>query len=93
MLARHRIDPKKIDSIVCIQGNSVFIKSKAVLQVFRFMKFPWNILRAFQIVPRFIADPIYDFVAGHRYRWFGKRDTCWIPTEKYANRFLDNTTG
>jgi predicted DCC family thiol-disulfide oxidoreductase YuxK len=47
------------------------------------------LLRVFLIVPRFVRDGVYRFVAARRYRWFGQRDTCMVPTEELRARFLE----
>ena len=50
---------------------------------------PWSLLYAFIIVPPFIRDGIYSWVAKNRYKWFGKKDSCMIPTPDLKERFLD----
>ena len=48
----------------------------------------WPVLAVFKILPRFVRDNIYDYIAANRYRWFGKKDQCMIPTPELRSRFL-----
>jgi len=64
-------------------------KSDAVLHVAAQMSYPWKMLAVFKIVPKVIRDFTYDMIAARRYRWFGKRDTCRIPTPELRSRFIE----
>ena len=77
------------ESIVLVSGDQKFYKSDAALRIARFLSFPWNLLYVFRIVPRFLRDLVYDFVARHRYQWFGKFDSCPLPTPEQKSRFRD----
>ena len=50
---------------------------------------PWKLLRVFVLIPRSIRDAAYRLIARNRYRWFGKSETCWLPTPELRARFLD----
>jgi predicted DCC family thiol-disulfide oxidoreductase YuxK len=76
------------DSIVLVDGARVFTRSAAALRIFRGLRFPWPILSALIVIPPPIRDFVYDFVAKRRYRWFGKRDACMVPTPELRARFL-----
>lgn len=65
-------------------------KSDAVLHIAAQMSYPWKLLAVFKIVPRVIRDFVYDQVAARRYRWFGRRDTCRIPTPDLRSRFIED---
>jgi predicted DCC family thiol-disulfide oxidoreductase YuxK len=70
---------KDMRSIIYIRGNKIMMKSKAILYIFREMKKLWPCLYLFIIIPRFIRDGIYDFIAKNRYKWFGRTAcTCQI---------------
>lgn len=81
-------DPNQLNSIVLIEGGISYRKSTAALRVARKLSGGWPLLYAFIIVPAFIRDFVYDFIAKNRYRWFGKEDACRIPTPELAHRFL-----
>ena len=80
------------DSIVFVLGGGVdekvYIKSGAVLRILGEIGGPWGLLALFQLVPRFIRDRVYDWVARNRYGWFGKFDACKIPAPAERARFL-----
>lgn len=76
------------DSMVLIEDGQVFMRSSAALRTAKHLQFPWPLVRVFWIVPKPLRDWMYDFVARHRYRWFGKRDACMLPTPELQARFL-----
>ena len=76
------------DTIVLLQDGQIYLRSDAALRIARRLTFPWRLAYGFAAVPRFIRDAAYDAVAARRYRWFGRRDTCMVPTPDLARRFL-----
>ncbi|MCI0363772.1 MAG: thiol-disulfide oxidoreductase DCC family protein [Phycisphaerales bacterium] len=66
-----------------------YVRSTAALRTLRTLGFPWSLMYIFVILPRPIRDAIYDWIARHRYRWFGKRDACMMPTPEIQSRFLN----
>lgn len=80
---------KSVDSIVYFDGLKFYIKSSAALKILSKMGFPYNMSMVFFIVPGFIRNAVYDIVARNRYKWFGKQDSCMIPTPELKRRFLD----
>ncbi|MEQ9103734.1 MAG: thiol-disulfide oxidoreductase DCC family protein [Rhodothermales bacterium] len=89
VLAQSRVDEAWLDSIVLIDGDGVHTASDAALRIASRMPFPWSWLRVFRIVPRALRDAVYHWVARNRYRWFGKQETCRIPTPELQARFID----
>ena len=79
---------KSIDSIVLIYNRKAYSYSTAVLKICGLLGMPYTIFSIFLIVPEFLRDVIYKWVAKNRYKWFGKRSTCRLPDEKDADRFL-----
>lgn len=77
-----------ISTIILKKGDALFFKSDAALEISRSLSGGWPAFYFFKIVPKFIRDFIYDFVASHRYRWFGKT-SCLIPTAELKARFLE----
>ena len=76
------------DSIVVVQDGRVFTRSAAALRILRGLRFPWPLAFALIAVPRPLRDWMYDIVARNRYRWFGQRDACMLPTPDLRARFL-----
>ena len=82
------LDPSDPTSILIIDGDTVRRDSDAVLSIFEALGYPWRLAVALRVVPRFIRNPIYRWIARHRYRLFGKRSTCWIAPPEYQARIL-----
>jgi predicted DCC family thiol-disulfide oxidoreductase YuxK len=89
LLAEHEIDPTNTDSFVLIENGLACTESTAALRVARKLTLPWPLFFAGIILPPFVRDPIYRFIARHRYQWFGKQDSCMIPTPELRARFLE----
>jgi predicted DCC family thiol-disulfide oxidoreductase YuxK len=81
------------DSIVLVDTDGVHLRSDAALRIAARLRRPWPVLALFRILPRALRDAVYDFVARRRYGWFGKRETCLVPTPELRNRFLDAGEG
>jgi len=77
------------DSIIYFNGDSFYEKSNAALRISKHLRFPYPVLIAFWIFPAFIRNAFYNWVARNRYKWFGKRESCMIPTSDLKSRFLD----
>jgi len=77
------------DTIVLVEDGRVFTGSTAALRIARRLTFPWSLASALLAVPRPFRDWIYAIVARHRYRWFGRRDHCLVPTPALRARFID----
>ena len=82
------MDPANPDTILLINGDHVRRDSDAVLAIYTGLGWPWRIAGVARIVPRFVRDPIYRWVARNRYRLFGRRETCWVPRAEFADRLL-----
>lgn len=85
---KYGIDTNIIDSIILIKNDKVFIKSAAVMEILKDLPIGWRVFRIGIILPTVIRDYLYDFVAKHRYRIFGKKDECSIPSKDVQDRFL-----
>jgi predicted DCC family thiol-disulfide oxidoreductase YuxK len=77
-----------MDSLVLIENNKLFKRSTAVLNIAKKLDGAYFFLSVFFILPRFIRDHVYFFVAKKRYKWFGKKEACMIPTEEVKERFI-----
>lgn len=82
------VDLQAPDSILVIEGERVWRDSEAVLRICAGLGFPWRLLAALRLVPSFLRDPAYRWVARHRYRLFGRRETCWVAPPEYRDRIL-----
>ncbi len=77
-------------SLVLVEEDRFSTSSDAALRVARYLSAPWSWAGVFRIVPRAIRDAVYRWVSRNRYNWFGKRDTCRIPTPEERERFIDS---
>lgn len=76
------------DSILLYSNGIIYNKSNAVIKIFNDLGFPYNMLKLTIIIPRFLRNSIYAFVAKNRYKWFGKREACRIPTKDLLEKFI-----
>ncbi|MEO9513727.1 MAG: thiol-disulfide oxidoreductase DCC family protein [Flavobacteriaceae bacterium] len=84
------IDTSKVDSIILIEpGVAYFTKSDAALEIGKSFGGLWKVLSVFSWIPKSIGDAIYDLIARNRYKWFGKKDQCMIPTPELKAKFLE----
>jgi predicted DCC family thiol-disulfide oxidoreductase YuxK len=80
------VDP---DTIIVIVNGRALERSDAALAIASRLPFPWPMFGVFRILPRALRDWLYRLVAKNRYRWFGKSDTCMMPTPELRARFLE----
>jgi len=89
LIQKHQIDTSKTDSIILVEGDSYSVKSTAALRIARNLKGIYPVLYIFIVLPAFIRNWVYDFIAKNRYTWFGKKDSCMIPTPELRSKFLE----
>ena len=75
--------------MILVEGDRAFTRSTAALRVAKRLSGAWPLLYVFVIVPRFLRDAVYGWVARNRYRWFGRKDHCLVPTPELRSRFLE----
>lgn len=80
--------PSDLSSVVLIEDGQLYARSDAALRVARQLSGGWPLLYAFIVLPRALRDAVYNWIARNRYRWFGKRDSCMIPSPELRSRFL-----
>ncbi|CAN5901554.1 thiol-disulfide oxidoreductase DCC family protein [soil metagenome] len=89
LLKLYKLSPTNMNSFVLIQDNKAYTRSTAALFVAKKLKGITKLLYGFIIVPAFIRNAVYDLIAKNRYKWFGKKDSCMIPTQALKSRFLN----
>ena len=90
ILSKNGIDQNYVDSIVFIHGDQCLLKSDAALTLASYLKAPWSWIRYLICLPRFLRDPVYNWVARNRDHWFGRNTSCMVPSSELRERFLDN---
>ena len=88
LLKEYKLPANEFNSFILLENGRAYTRSTGALKVARRLKSGWKLLYGFIIVPRFIRDPVYNWIARNRYRWFGKTETCMIPSPELTNRFL-----
>lgn len=88
LLKQYGINPHEVDSLVLIENNKAFVKSSAALRVSKYLKGLYPLGFGLIIIPKFIRNIVYDFIAKNRYKWYGKTDSCMIPDKDLLKRFL-----
>lgn len=88
-LVRSAIGTHSPETLILIEDGRIYERSSAVLRIVSQLQFPWNLLGVLRIIPGPIRDAIYRWIARNRYRWFGKQDTCLLPSPEWKSRFLD----
>ena len=88
LLYKFQLPTDEFDSFILIEGEHCFLRSTATLKLFRRLNGLWPILYILIVVPRPIRDFVYNIVAKYRYRLFGRRSDCFIPTPDIRSRFL-----
>lgn len=81
--------PTTIDGVVFIENNIAYYKSAAAFKIARYFGGFWKILNIFSVLPLSFTDFVYDIIAKNRYRWFGKKESCMLPSPEIRNRFLE----
>lgn len=77
------------ESIILIENDKIFKSSTAALKISKNLKFPWYIFYYSIYLPSFLRDPVYQFIARHRYKWFGRKSVCFVPKPNWKSRFID----
>lgn len=85
---RFGIDPADPDSMIVVDNGRALRDSDAVLAIAAGLGWPWRAFALLRIVPRAVRNPVYRWLARNRYRFFGRRETCWLPTPSEAKRVL-----
>jgi predicted DCC family thiol-disulfide oxidoreductase YuxK len=88
LLEQYGLSTQTLETIVVLEGGQARVRSDAALHLARRLPWPWPALAVFRILPRPLRDAPYSFVARHRYRWFGRTESCMLPTPDVADRFL-----
>lgn len=89
VLRKFPLAPRDVSTVILIEEGKLFTRSTAVLRIARKLGGLWSLAYPLIVIPPFIRDGLYDFVARHRYRLFGKRDACMIPKPEWRDKFVD----
>jgi predicted DCC family thiol-disulfide oxidoreductase YuxK len=85
---RFGIDPASPETLIVVDGDHAWRDSDAVLAIYAGLGWPWRAVALFRCIPHCLRDPIYRWIARHRYEIFGRRQTCWLPSPDQSHRLL-----
>ncbi len=88
LLEQYGIKPDDVDTILLVHNDRAYERSDALLEIASTFRGPWKLLCIFRLIPRSFRDLLYRGFARNRYRLFGRRDQCLVPTDDIASRFV-----
>jgi predicted DCC family thiol-disulfide oxidoreductase YuxK len=89
LLEKYQFNTENFFSIVLVIDGKAYDRSRAALEIARRLNGLWPLMYVFVIVPPFLRNFVYDWIAKNRYRWFGRTDECMIPTPELKARFIN----
>jgi len=89
LVSKFDLPNDKPDAIILVENSEYYLRSTAALRILQRLGSLWQLLYVFILIPRPIRDYFYDIVARNRYKWYGKRAQCMIPSEDIKGRFLE----
>lgn len=89
ILKKFNLPQQAFDTFLYYKNGKLYDRSTAALQVMKDLDGVYRLGRVFFIIPKFLRDGVYNFVSTNRYKWFGKKESCWLPTPDLKARFLD----
>lgn len=90
ILPQFNISITHSNTVILLHNGNIYTRSTAALKIAKKLTGAWSYMYAFIIVPTFIRDFFYNFIAKNRYSWFGKKEACWIPTTALKALFIEN---
>jgi predicted DCC family thiol-disulfide oxidoreductase YuxK len=88
LLKKFNVDQQEKETVVLIENNQAYTRSSAALRIAKKMSGLYPLLFGFIIVPPFLRNAVYDLIARKRYKWFGKKESCMIPTKEIKQKFI-----
>ncbi|MES2647676.1 MAG: thiol-disulfide oxidoreductase DCC family protein [Bacteroidota bacterium] len=88
-LQKYKLQANDLSSFILLDNEKLYKKSSGALRVSKYLGGAWPLLYTMIIIPSFIRDAVYSWIARNRYKWFGKQETCWLPTPELKERFIN----
>lgn len=89
LLEAYQLPADQLKSLVFIENGKAYTRSTGALRVSRYLSGLWPLLYGLIIFPRFIRNAVYDWIGKNRYKWFGEKNECWLPSPGLKSRFID----
>ncbi|TAE35145.1 MAG: thiol-disulfide oxidoreductase DCC family protein [Sphingobacteriales bacterium] len=87
-LQSHNLNSDELQSVIFIINNKVYTKSDAAIEIAKQLGGLWFLVRCLKVFPLRFRNLVYDFIGKNRYKWFGKKESCMVPSEELKSRFL-----
>ena len=87
-LEKNNLSQRDFNTMILVDGTSFYTQSDAALRIGKELKGIYQFSGLLFIFPKFIRNSVYNFVSKNRYKWFGKRESCWLPTPELQQKFL-----
>jgi len=88
LYVHYGLDPRDYESMILVADGVAWLKSEAVIRIAQGLGLPWSLAAILRVLPRTWRDRMYNVLARNRFRVFGRRDTCYLPDPRDADRFL-----
>ncbi len=88
IVAEYNLDPENLQTVILLEQGRIYTRSTAALRIARKLSGGWKLMYGFVIVPSVVRDFFYNIIARNRYKWWGQRDSCMIPTPEVKRKFL-----
>ena len=88
VLRKYQLPATSLHSFILLEGDKLYTHSSGALRMLKHLGGGWQLLYACIIVPKFIRDGVYNWIARNRYKWFGKKEVCWVPKPEWRGKFL-----
>lgn len=89
VLKHFNLPVTRMNTLILLHEGKIYLKSTAALRIANELSGVWSALYALAIIPAFIRDPVYELIARNRYKWFGKRDNCMVPSPQLKDLFIN----
>jgi predicted DCC family thiol-disulfide oxidoreductase YuxK len=89
LLKKFNLPADHFNSFILAEGDQIYTRSTGVLRMLKKLGGGWQLFYGFIIVPKFIRNAVYNWIARNRYKWYGKRNECMVPTPDLKERFLE----
>lgn len=87
-LQKNNLSTEEFNSMILIDGDKFYTRSDAALKIGKELKGIYKFSGLLLWIPKFIRNTVYDFVSSNRYKWFGKKESCWLPTPELKQKFI-----
>jgi predicted DCC family thiol-disulfide oxidoreductase YuxK len=88
IVSRFKLDPENLQTVILLENGKIYTRSTAALRIVKRLHGGWKLMYGFVIVPPVVRDFFYDLIAKNRYKWWGKRESCMVPTPGVKKKFL-----